>query len=319
VRAFVLAAVFGLGTSLPTLIWIIGRNYLQYGSLTGPRHFQDAYPLLNIAYCARMILRWFVPLGVLNRLPLWLIPALLLAGLLLLASRRYWATFFQRLRGPAFWPMLAFSAMYLVIIILTTITFDHTHPYDDRFQAVLFTPTFILAFAVLQDLVIDPLRERGLQIAGAIATILVLLWSAYPVFITWKYVGASIAEGEAVYNLYNAHNFQESPVVQFLESHPLEPGVPVYSNDPEAVYLFARQNIEYSPRVAESARTDPAYLQEHYPGWPPEGTAYLIWFVTPGDRRNFFTPEDLAEISNVEPLFVAKQAGGVYWVESRVK
>ncbi len=319
VKAIGLAALFGLGTSLPTLAWVIGRNYLHYGSLTGPRHFQDAYPLLNIAYCARMILRWFVPLNILNRLPLWLIPALLLAVLLLLAPRRYWASFFQKLRGPAFWPMLAFSALYLVIIILTTITFDHTHPYDDRFQAVLFTPVLILAFAMLQDLVIAPLRGRGLQIAGAMASGLVLLWSAYPVYVLWKYVGASLQEGEAVYNLYNARSFQASPVIQFLERHPLEAGAPVYSNDPEAVYLFARQNIEYSPRVAESARTDPAYLEEHYPSWPPEGVAYLVWFITPGDRRNFFTPEDLSGIADLEPLRVNEKAGGVYRVYSRAK
>jgi hypothetical protein len=171
----------------------------------------------------------------------------------------------------------------------------------------------------MQDLLIAPLRERGLQFAGTLAVVLVLLWSAYPVYILWKYVGASMQEGEAVYNLYNARLFQESPVIQYLGNHPLEPGVAVYSNDPEAVYLFARQNIEYSPRVPESERADPAYLSEHYPGWPVEGTAYLVWFVTTGDRRNFFTPEELEEIASLEPLRASERAGGVYRVHSGLR
>ena len=107
------ALVFGLAASLPTLVWVIGRNYRLYGNLTGPRHLYQAFLLENMAYCVRQMLRWFVPISVINQLPLWLIPALSLLVLLLLARRRHWSTIFKRLSGSPHWPMLAFSTSVL--------------------------------------------------------------------------------------------------------------------------------------------------------------------------------------------------------------
>jgi hypothetical protein len=316
-KAFGGGIPFGLGASLPTLAWVIGRNYLLYGSLTGPRHFQDAYPLLNLAYHTRMILRWFIPLSVLNRLPLWIFPSVTLVILLVLARRTHWTALFNRLKAPSHWPMLAFSLLYLLILIPTTITSDHTHPYDDRFQAVIFAPALVLVFTLLQETVINPLKDRGLRLAQPLVTLMIVIWSIYPVSILQAYVKESIQNGEAIYNLYNHRRFQESPVVRYLMDHPLEPGLPVYSNDPEAAYLFSRQITHYSPRDFENNDRNDEYLLEHYRGWPEEGTVYLVWFFARGDRRNFFNPGDLAEIATVESLFTFEQAGGVYIVRSR--
>ncbi len=316
-KALAGAFVFGLGVSVPILVWVIGRNYLQYGSLTGARHFQDAYPLLNIAYHTRMILRWFIPLSVLNRLPAWFPPAVVLVGLLLLRRNANWTALSARLKSPAYWPMIVFSIVYLLVLIPTTITFDHTHPYDDRFQIVIFTPVLILVFSVLQETVINPLKERGWQFAQILTTLFFLLWSIYPIALLQAYVKDSIENGEALYNLYNHRRFQESPVVGYLREHPLDPSLPVYSNDPEAAYLFTRQVTHYSPRDFENNERDDEYLHAHYRGWPEEGIVAWVWFTTRGDRRNFFNPGDLEEIAFVEALFTYEQAGGVYVVRSR--
>jgi len=311
------AILFGLASSLPILVWVIGRNYLQYGHLTGPRHFQDAYPLLNIAYHTRMILHWFIPLSVLNRLPLWLVPALALAALLLLGRRAHWMALFDRLRAPSHWPMLAFSILYLLILIPTTITMDHTHPYDDRFQAVIFAPVWILVFSLLQDLLIPVLQSRRLPFVQPAIALLIVLWSAYPISLLQKYMRQSIQEGEALYNEYNTRSFQESPVVRYLHENMLDTSLPVYSNDPEAAYLFSRQITHYSPRDLENNDRDDEYLLAHYRDWPEEGRIYLVWFATRADRREFFIPDDLREIADLEELFSAERSGGVYIVRSR--
>ena len=316
-KAFSGALLFGLGVSIPILTWVIGRNFLLYGSLTGPRHFQDAYPLLNIAYHTRMILRWFIPLSVLNRLPLWLPLAVVLMGLVLLRRKVRWKALLDKLKSPAYWPMIAFTVIYLLILIPTTITFDHTHPYDDRFQVVVFLPVWILAFRLLQEAIINPLKERGWHIAQRIIVLMVILWSIYPISLLQAYVRDSIENGEALYNLYNHRRFQESPVARYIAEHPLDPSLPVYSNDPEAAYLFTRQITHYSPRDFDNYDRDDEYLHAHYRGWPEEGRVIWVWFTTRGDRRNFFNPGDLAEIATVETLFSQSQAGGVYVVISR--
>jgi hypothetical protein len=311
------AAAFGLAASLPTLVWVIGRNYRLYGSLTGPRHLGDAFVLRNVAYCVRQMLRWFVPLNVIDRLPLWLIPALVLVILLLIARKRHWSVFFKRLSGSSQWPMLAFSAIYLIIIILTTITDDHLHPYDDRFQSVIFVPILALLFSAMQDLIIAPLEERKFNLVKPLLATLIVVWSAYPLFTMWKYVQKSRQDGEAIYNLYNLRVYQESPVVIYLKEHPPDPGVPIYSNTPEAAYFFTRQVIQLSPRDLKNHPRSQAYLLERYPGWPQAQTAYLVWFPQRGDRRYNYTPEELDEVAILQPLIKSKKKGAIYLVFPR--
>jgi len=213
--------------------------------------------------------------------------------------------------------MLVFSILYISILIPTTITFDHTHPYDDRFQAVIFAPVWILAFSLLEDLVIPALRSYRLPFVQPVVALLIVLWSIYPISLLQKYVQQSIQEGEALYNQYNTHSFQESPVVRYLNEHLLDTSLPVYSNDPEAAYLFSREITHYSPRDLENNERNDEILLANYRGWPEEGVVYLVWFATRADRREFFTPDDLAEIANLEELFSHERSGAVYLVHSK--
>lgn len=314
IKATVKAIAFGLVASLPTLVWVIGRNYRLYGSLTGPRQLHNALIIENIAYCTRQILRWFVPLSVIDRLPLWVLPALVLVVLLLFARKRHWASFFKRLSNSPQWIMITFSAIYLVIIVLTTITGDHLHPHDDRFQSVVFLPVLVLLFTVLQELIIAPLEERKLNLTRPVLVFLILVWSIYPVFTLWKYVQKSVQDGEAIYNLYNLRVYQESPVIRYLKEHPPEPGIPLYSNDSEAVYFFIRKPVELSPTDFVNNQRSEAYLLEHYQGWPNAEMAYLVWFVERGDRRYYYPPDELEEVAILEPLVESRKVGGVYLV-----
>jgi hypothetical protein len=205
------AFAFGLVASLPILAWVIGRNYYLYGSLTGPRQLGRAFILDNVAYVVRQILRWFVPLSILDLLPLWLIPALFLGVLLLLARRRYWRAFFLSLLRSPLWQMVVFSTIYVLIIIFTTITADHTFVYDDRFQSIVYVPLLVILISIILNLVIPPFKDRNIPCSSPVAFILILVWSFYPIFTTYKYVKKSIQEGEAIYNMYNLEIYQNHP------------------------------------------------------------------------------------------------------------
>jgi hypothetical protein len=308
---------FGLAASLPILVWVIGRNYRLYGSLTGPRQLGEAHILENVAYVVRQILRWFVPLSILDLLPLWLIPALFLGILLWLARRRYWKAFYLRLSKSPLWQMVIFSTIYLLIIIFTTITADHTYMYDDRFQSIVYVPLLIILISIILDLVLPFFEDRNLPCGSPIAVILILVWSFYPIFFTYKYVLKSIQEGEAVYNMYNLRIYQESPVINYLVTYPFESGALIYSNDPEAVYFFTRRTVHLSPRDLENDLPSPDYLVEHYMDWPEAPNAYLVWFVQRGDRRYYYSPEELEDIAVLQPLVKTKKAGGVYRISPR--
>jgi len=236
---------------------------------------------------------------------------------LILARRRHWSAFFNCLLRPAYWPVVAFTILYLFAVIPTTIAVDHTSLFDDRLQVVVFSPILIVVFTALKELVFTPLRERGFNLILPITAAALLIWSIYPLFGLWKYVKGSIRNGEAVYDEYNGRRVHESPIMDYLEAHPFGQGIAVYSNDPEAVYLYARRLIEYSPRIRGNRPRDELYLRENYAGWPVEGEAYLVWFFTPSDRRNFYTPDELEKIAIVDPEYVPSKRSGIYKVRPR--
>jgi len=311
------AFLFGLGASIPSLVWVIGRNYLRYGSLTGPRQFRDYYLLPNILDATRKILHWFIPYAVLDVLPLGLILGLLLSVFLILSRRRHWSSLLERLFRPSYWPVVAFTLLYLFMVVPTTIAIDHTSLFDDRLQVVVFIPVLIGIFTALKELVFKPLGERGFRLVVPITAAAFLIWSIYPLYGLWKYVNTSIRNGEAVYDEYNGRRVHESPIMGYLEAHPFGQGIAVYSNDPEVVYLYERRFVEHSPRARGNRPRDELYLREHYSGWPLEGEAYLVWFLTPGDRRYYYSPEELEKIAIVEPEYVPTGTGGIYKVRPR--
>jgi hypothetical protein len=212
------------------------------------------------------------------------------------------------------WPLWVFTAIYLLIIIFTMITLDHLDPYDDRLIAIVFTPTLIFLFTILQSLVIEPLQEKNLRYAKVIPVALIMIWLIYPVFSIWKQVTITRQKGVQTYNVYNKPFFLDELVANHLRDHPLQPGVPVYSNDPEAAYLLTRQVIRYSPQDLKNPSRTLSYLQTQYKDWPGTNLAYLIWFVEYRQLRDFFTPEELGEVADIEILVQSKKAGGVYLI-----
>jgi hypothetical protein len=312
------ASLVGLATSLPIALWTFGRNYLNYGTMTGETRFRTKHILENTAYYIRAITRWFIPLSVTQRIPFWIIPALLLVLLLLVGRRRHWAAFLGRFsRSPLIF-MVLFSAAYILSTLLTITPLDHLNPYDDRYQAVIFVPILAILFYAVQDLVITPLQERNIQWIRPVAIVLILIWSIYPIFTVYKYVLKSVQQGEIIYNLYNLKEYNDSPVIHFLKEYPPGSGVPLYSNLPEVTYLFIRQTTKRAPHDIGLYGRTPQYLLEHYLEWPEEEMAYLIW-IRPNPRQNYYPPDELSSVADVEVLFQTRRRGGVYLIRPKTR
>jgi hypothetical protein len=214
--------------------------------------------------------------------------------------------------------MVLFSAAYILSTLLTITPLDHLNPYDDRYQAVIFVPILAILFYAVQDLVITPLQEHNIQWIRPVAIVLILIWSIYPIFTVYKYVLKSVQQGEIIYNLYNLKEYNDSPVIKFLVEYPPGSGVPLYSNLPEVTYLFIRQTTKRAPHDIGLYGRTPQYLLEHYLEWPEEEMAYLIW-IRPNPRQNYYPPDELSSVADVEVLFQTRRRGGVYLIRPKTR
>ena len=100
------AGIFGFLTSLPTMLWVFFHNYLQTGILFGSR--LPPNPQGNLGTTIEKAVHWFVPYSVTDRIPEWLIIALLL--LIFITGNRLadWKNWRAKITNSKFLPSLIF-------------------------------------------------------------------------------------------------------------------------------------------------------------------------------------------------------------------
>ncbi|MBM3144338.1 MAG: hypothetical protein FJ010_05055 [Chloroflexi bacterium] len=310
----------GALASLPFALWVFGRNYRLLGSFMGYRDTGGIDLGYNLDDSVIKIARWFLPDQVLRYMD----PVLLLGGclllLILLNRRADWRTFFKMLAEPKHFPWLVFSPFYYLFVTFTSVGYDHSASFDDRYYAPLFVFAFLFVALVIEGLVFEPLSNRysfaGRRIAltRAILILLALVWLAYPSYRLYKYVVVSRANGEPTYNMYNTASFHRSALVEYLDSFSFEGGKKLYSNYPAAVYITTRQTTHRAPISPSGDSADFEGLYSNYSQWPAD-TSYLIWFL-PNDWFYYYEPEDLARVADLEVLFSSTD-GVIYMVENR--
>lgn len=309
------ASLVWAAAGLPFLAWVAGRNLAQQGSLFGPQRPFVPEPLTNLSATIDKVIHWLAPISLTRIIP----AAALLAAGLLVAAWLLWRggrlrSFAARLGSLPLYPVLVFGGAFLAFLIFTTNPDDQPGFVSDRYQAVLLAPILALGFTLLDELLqAIPLRRRtsGLWAAAG----LILLWSVYPVYTSYKFVRLSMENGAGGYNMYNTRFHHESRLVADLLSGRLDPSLKLYSNLPEVVYAFTRQTTFRAPHDPQPYPETRAYL-EQYAGWPGAQPVYLVW-VEPNTRRNYFTPQELASVAEVIPIVEYNKYGGIYLVRPR--
>jgi hypothetical protein len=104
--------------------------------------------------------------------------------------------------------MLILSAVYFISSILNIQTNDHKALFSDRYFVIIMVPILALIFISFDRLILPhiPLRPQFLRI---VLPALFILWLCYPIFKDYKYLQASIANGEDGYNQYNTRAYHE--------------------------------------------------------------------------------------------------------------
>jgi hypothetical protein len=217
--------------------------------------------------------------------------------LLLINKLQNWRDWAKEFLRPALVSMLIFSGVYFSSSILNIQTGDHKALFSDRYFVIIIAPILALIFISFDRLVLPhiPLRPPVLQIA---LSVLFLLWLFYPLSKDYKYLRASIVDGESGYNQYNTRAFHESGLLSRVKALiQKEPQARLYSNIPPAVWFYTHQTIMMPP-AQDTPRTKDE-IKNTLAGWPYDKPGYYIWFEP--DPFDLFMPlKDLALVADME-------------------
>ena len=301
---------------LPIGVWIYFHNILRFNTFWG----NDAPildPWMNFEFSLTKIMHWFLPYhprleGLLFN-PLLVLGAILLI-LIIINRKANWVLWWRSLWRPNVFPVAFILPFSLVGLALTIVTRDHLDPYSDRYYVGFLASVIVLLFISLDILILQRVRfkENVLQIG------LSLLFGAwiliYPTFSLYKYISASLADGEASnYNYYNNRAFNENPAIPVIKDLVAEnPEAYLYSNYADGIWFYTRRTSLLMPRSGIDMNL--AEISERYSGWPGDKPGYILWFL-PNEFKHVVPPEILAEISDVQLVFSSGQ-GRIYSVQA---
>ncbi len=248
---------FGLGASLPTAVWV-GRNYLMSGSFTGPRTPSTVPLAENLRRAWTTVSGWYLPDPASAGLTLALV---LLATCLALRVWKDGTAALRPFTRPAFIVPAVFTLVYAAQLVISLSVVENA-AIGDRLLSPVFLPlTFLLLFAFWQLAPRLPAGRVNLVAGVAVAGVLLIAPLGY-----WARTLSSTV------NTYNAHfsiySLGGSPLIQALHETPLDPLLPVYSNCPRCMYVFA----DIHPAV--EFNDTPKYRS--LPG--DQGPFYIVWF-----------------------------------------
>jgi hypothetical protein len=310
----------GLIGSLPFALWVIGRNYRLLGTFLGQRDTANIDFWLNLNDSSRKIAHWYLPDQILRHISPFVILALVFVILLIFNKRANWRNFVSRLISSSHLAWVVFALIYYLFVLSTSVSYDHSAYFDDRYYAPLFVFLSLLLILLVSDLLVKPLdaflssRSLDFDLVQILLVIFIFVWLIYPSYRLYKYTIVSRDQGEPTYNAYNKKRFHQSLLVRYVEHYPLEAELPVYSNNASAAYSLMRNTTLRSPNSARH-RSDLDYFKSHFRDWPPSEQAYWIWFL-PNYWGHYYPPEFIETIADLEPLFSSSD-GSLYLVHRR--
>lgn len=314
-RGVWLATLFAALAVLPLVVWLLGHNYLLYGTVFGPRSYEDMLPWKNFVDSTSKILDWFYPYYSAQRLfpHHWIVFPLLFIVLLIVSGKKARTLWFKSFLRPAVWPLVVFSFVYFAVLLYTVDFYDQKFVVSDRYQVVILIPVLVMIGLTIEKLLLfhfDPASK----VFTAIALVIFSIFMVYPVYGVWKYTTLSRQHGEYSYNLYNTRAFHESQVLnelkKILED---EPGATLYTNAPAAVWFFTGKTARPLPGTYNRWSKDE--FKANMMGWPYEKSGFVIWFdQSPYDI--FYAPEDLSLIADMYTVYQASD-GTIYYVSAQ--
>ncbi len=302
------AILFLLVSLVPLFLWT-ARNYALSNSPFGERPPVSFTLQENLHFVWRTIAFWYLPAWSMPR-PLVsagfgvLVLALLILGT---AARRRCAGE----RGHGVLPLVLFVFAYLAVLLLTSAIGKYDR-IGDRLLAPVFVPLTLLLLVLFRD-ASKSLRPGSLRKGLRVVVLVLVALTLY----SWGRMAVTVAVNRAKFGAggYSSVKWQESPLCAHLRTHRLRRDLKVYSNAPDATYLFSGVSAKRSPTKKGSARggwvRDP---EAPAASWPEGGPAILVWFQGKYSREQF-APEELEGSLRLDPS--DRFADGSVYIVSR--
>jgi hypothetical protein len=269
-------AIFGAISTFPLALWCI-RNRLIAGRTVGDHesHLASAgelaVPFIGaMQVMAAWLFPWATSVSGIHVVGFGLAIVLAFATILLSRVVRAWR---RRAMGgaandcgPQLWSLAIVAGIYFVFIIVCGAVLNWIP--RQRHMAPLYA--FIVALMLvgvegIHRLLIDRPVRRAL--VGSLCIILCILWLQYPGRVLCRNVRSCMEHGAGGYAV---SQWQDSPLVAWLRSHPLPDRV--FCNGSDAAYLLTRAVTSLTPQWKhETALADFARLGASQ-------TSYLVWF-----------------------------------------
>jgi 4-amino-4-deoxy-L-arabinose transferase-like glycosyltransferase len=289
------SALFALLSAIPITLWLV-RNWIICGSFFG-LHVPKPYSFLDSVLCIlERIYFWFLPDSVLLSRSLVFGPTILALILFSFALSFYvrHATLDDRQRFKevllGVGHLLIFILCYIGIFMLPPISYQNL---SARLLTPLYVPLFALVLSLGREFALwlkkhfpERFVHRPLR---AVAWLLALGCAAEI---------AGIAGFRAINGAggYNSASWRKSEILQNLPPS-CEPGVILYSNAPDAIYILTGRPALRSPAKYVKASPDQALAALKF-SWPPTSQADLVWFDSV-HRDYLFSVSELQTVADV--------------------
>jgi hypothetical protein len=309
-RKFQYTTIFGFIAAAPLTLWIV-RNYILTATLFYHQRPSSEGVVKDICHILNVVSIWFVPREV---FPLFrrigagvFLLAILIGVLYVLFNRAQRYSSIRAQTASAGVYVLSYCAFLL--ISAHRVVFERV---NDRLLAPIYI--FIIFFALIGlQKIADaiPWRWRNKKISHAIVILLLAIWLiAYPLPHSIRKISHHVNHGSIGYNVVE---WQESPLVEWLRTHPLD-GV-VYSNNPNEIYFLTGKHVQMSP--AKHAWRTPGFTGDVRPEIKRRVQAgqrtYLVWFKGRCNSR-LYSIEDLRSVFMLEEI-VTVSDGTVYLLQ----
>jgi hypothetical protein len=206
--------------------------------------------------------------------------------------------------------------VYLALLVVS-VSNSTNALISNRYLAPVYVPILLLVLFLIDQSI--PWLRRRFSASVAQSLVLGSVTVGLIVFPV-RTVVADLAQGKPFGNYaywYQNADWRDGETLAFAKTHIAPQNAPVYSNGPDLFYLYTNRSANIVPYNPNHTTRQPVIKPQLTLGsFPPEQTAYLIWFDRIDWRYYLHSIEELQQVAKLE-LLQRLSDGAVYRVSRR--
>jgi hypothetical protein len=285
-------------TSVTLLATNLIMNKLTTGLSTGTREPSVTSLWENLHYTGTVINDW----GALsNRMDSF---ATLIAAVVLLAliAVLLWKTYKRRINSYEN-IVIAFAVVYGLFIVIWA-SISRFERINSRLLSPMFVPLLIACTCWVPDVLIT-IKSKARYVLSGVAILLMVAFEYATYQVDWQRYDDEMDYGVPG---YSDDSWNKSEFVVYLKQHKniFKPGVPIYSDADEAVYLFTGMSSTLIPHKFFNTDVQKFYTQKRF---------YLVWFNGLSNPELLSLP-DIMKNKKLVKIGSAKE-GEIYYCDEK--